>query len=387
MATEGVAVAAAISPRTDRAALPKFFRGLESLRGVAALMVAMHHISWRTHVVNWPIIRNDYLMVDFFFVLSGFVIFHSYGDRLRTFVETKRFLLLRLGRLYPLHLATLLFFVGVEFAKWTALRFHLLPIASAPFSVNKPASFVTNVLLIHALGVHNEPTWNIPSWSISAEFYTYVLCAVVCMLFSKSKSLLLTAVSALAAIGFTVSWIQQGTLGSTARYAYFRCMLGFFSGVIAWHIYRVLARKTMSIGLRRALAGSEAALLVTAVWFLMTKVQGRSDFWSTPLFAGIIITVAFGQGWVSRALETRPLVALGTISYSIYLVHPVVVWLFETLLQYGFKLRRADFYPIALPAGDALTVAYLIAVVLISRWTFVHIEDRFRRRARAWVDA
>jgi peptidoglycan/LPS O-acetylase OafA/YrhL len=118
----------------------------------------------------------------------------------------------------------------------------------------------------------------------------------------------------------------------------------------------------------------------------MEKMPGHSDFLATPLFAAIIITVALGQGWLSRVLDTAPLVSLGRVSYSIYLVHPVVIWLFETFLQYGLKLRRAGFYPVALGAGDALTAAYLIAVVLVSGWTFTHIEDRFRRRTRAWVE-
>jgi hypothetical protein len=382
MATEGVALAATRVPRERATALPKFFTGLESLRGVAALMVALYHISWQTHVVHWQLVRNDYLMVDFFFLLSGFVIFHSYGERLRTFVQTKRFLLLRLGRLYPLHLATLLFFVAVEGAKWTALRLHLLPIASAPFSVNKPVSLISNVLLIHALGVHKDATWNVPSWSISTEFYTYVLCAIVCMAFS-SRLVLLAVSSALAAAGLAVSWFKAGGLVDTAQYAFFRCVFGFFCGVIAWHVYRALARRGLNA---RAIVWIEAGLFVTTIWFLMEKMPGHSDFLATPLFAAIIITVALGQGWLSRVLDTAPLVSLGRVSYSIYLVHPVVIWLFETFLQYGLKLRRAGFYPVALGAGDALTAAYLIAVVLVSGWTFTHIEDRFRRRTRAWVE-
>ena len=271
MATEGVAVAAA-GPQTHPVFLPKFFSGLESLRGVAALMVALYHVSWRTHVLGWSIVRNDYLMVDFFFVLSGFVIFHSYGHRLRTILQTKRFLLLRLGRLYPLHLATMLFFVAVECAKWTALRLHWLPIASAPFSVNQPATLVSNLLLIHALGIHKDPTWNVPSWSISAEFYTYLLCAVVCMMFSSAKPLL-AASGALAAAGFAVSWFLAGSLTSTAQYSFFRCMFGFFSGVIAWHIYRRLAERGLGARMQRAAAWIEAALLAVAVWFLIAKAR------------------------------------------------------------------------------------------------------------------
>src|ERR1700722_20952622 len=96
---------------------PQFFGALESMRGVAALTVALYHTGWTNPVSDLPFVRNGYLMVDFFFVLSGFVICHSYGGKIESFQSFSRFIWLRLGRLYPLHVALLFVFLGFEFSK------------------------------------------------------------------------------------------------------------------------------------------------------------------------------------------------------------------------------------------------------------------------------
>jgi peptidoglycan/LPS O-acetylase OafA/YrhL len=60
----------------------QFFGGLESLRGIAALMVVFYHIEWTNPLTHHLIFRNGYLMVDLFFVLSGFVICYNYGQKI-----------------------------------------------------------------------------------------------------------------------------------------------------------------------------------------------------------------------------------------------------------------------------------------------------------------
>jgi len=79
------------TPRAASAAKgADFFVPLESLRGVAALIVVVYHAVWLNPVTNSRFFMNGALMVDFFFVLSGFVIFHSYGDRLSSFRDFGR---------------------------------------------------------------------------------------------------------------------------------------------------------------------------------------------------------------------------------------------------------------------------------------------------------
>src|SRR3979409_173570 len=97
------------------------FVALDSWRGIAACLVALFHFEAYSHLVyshlnGAPFLRNSWLFVDFFFVLSGFVIAANYQQRLREGFGVGRFLLLRLGRLYPLHLFMLAAAVAVKLA-------------------------------------------------------------------------------------------------------------------------------------------------------------------------------------------------------------------------------------------------------------------------------
>src|SRR6266516_6694053 len=90
---------------------------LDSWRGIAACLVALFHLDAYSHLYDVPFLRNSWLFVDFFFVLSGFVIAANYQQRLLDGFGVGRFLLLRLGRLYPLHFAMLALFIAFELVK------------------------------------------------------------------------------------------------------------------------------------------------------------------------------------------------------------------------------------------------------------------------------
>lgn len=178
----------------------------------------------------------------FFFILSGFVIFHAYGGKLGSFDATKQFFVTRAGRLYPLHLTVLLAFLGWEWAKWAEVHWGTLPVAGVPFQENTPSLFFANLILAHAFGFWNHPVWNVPSWSISAEFYTCLIFALVALARPSRRSWLLIS-AVFAAVGLAVSWRYVGNLNSVGRYVLLRCFLGFFSGIIVWHIFAALASR------------------------------------------------------------------------------------------------------------------------------------------------
>src|SRR5215469_11877968 len=90
------------------------FAALDGWRGICALLVALHHLSANGHFYAWPLVRNAWLFVDFFFVLSGFVIAYAYGGRLSDAHAIKDFALRRLFRLWPLHVAVLMALIGLE---------------------------------------------------------------------------------------------------------------------------------------------------------------------------------------------------------------------------------------------------------------------------------
>src|SRR3954470_16211421 len=130
------------------------FEALDGWRGVCACLVVLFHFHGYSPLHSMGLVRNSYLFVDFFFVLSGFVIAWNYANRLDTWGGVKRFLLLRLGRVYPLHVFMLLCFVA-----WETLRLamHSEGTFTGP---NSPPGVLTNLLLVQSMGVHESLTWN-----------------------------------------------------------------------------------------------------------------------------------------------------------------------------------------------------------------------------------
>src|SRR5271163_282350 len=109
------------------------FRVLDAWRGVAALLVALFHLNLYSPVYALDFIRNAYLFVDFFFVLSGFVITHAYADRMATIEGVATFAVRRFNRLWPLHAVVILAFVLVELAKAMAAS-RGISFAAPPFT-------------------------------------------------------------------------------------------------------------------------------------------------------------------------------------------------------------------------------------------------------------
>src|SRR5882757_7822109 len=114
------------------------FEALDGWRGVCACLVVLFHFHGHSPVYSSALVRNSYLFVDFFFVLSGFVIAWNYATKLDTWPGVKRFLILRLGRVYPLHLFMLLCFVAYE-----TLRLFTDPEAFT--GEYRPGAVVTNL--------------------------------------------------------------------------------------------------------------------------------------------------------------------------------------------------------------------------------------------------
>ena len=155
--------------------MKKKIYSLESYRGFAALMIAAIHFDLNSPLVNHHL-ANGYF-VHFFFTLSGFVIFYNYFDKINNTTELLNFSKKRFFRLYPLHLFFLLIFVMIEISRFVLSEKFGIVSNIKPFSTNNFLTFTGNIFLLHTF--FGENSFNTPSWSISAEFYTYILFAAL----------------------------------------------------------------------------------------------------------------------------------------------------------------------------------------------------------------
>lgn len=148
---------------------------LTGIRGFAALWVVLHHaLSAYPFLSNHFIITNflqkGWLGVDLFFILSGFVIsfVHQYEFTTLRFYRFKIFLLLRLSRIYPAHLIMLLSLIPIVCIAQFLFHYHS-PIDQ--FSLSK---FFYSLFVLNGWGFSASDGWNVPSWSVSSEWFAYL---------------------------------------------------------------------------------------------------------------------------------------------------------------------------------------------------------------------
>ncbi len=368
----------------------KHFAGLESLRGLAALCVVLYHVTWLNPTSDLGLVRNGPVMVDFFFVLSGFVIAHAYGHKIRGVRDLAAFMFLRLGRLYPLHIAMLLVFLGFELLKLHGEAAASYSAATPAFSVNTPEAFIANLFLVQAVGTKFCYTFNIPAWSISAELYTYLLFAMLSV--PRAAADRRGVVSAgIAAAAFIV--LETRPFGdAVCDYTLVRCLFGFFTGVTTYRIYAGIdAARRADLG---GAAGWLQAFLVAAlVVALSLGPTSGYDAVFTFAFAPLIFATAIARGGpIQSFLHSRALLWLGRVSFSLYLVHSALNRIIAKILMgpFGFEsrlpLNGEDLQILTdwRTGAVALTI-YLVLVMASSAVTYRFVEVTGRQLSKRLV--
>jgi peptidoglycan/LPS O-acetylase OafA/YrhL len=352
------------------------FVALDSWRGVCALLVAVHNAGLR---YDSSFVRHSSLFVDFFFILSGFVITHAYQGRFQSLSELGSFVLRRFGRLWPLHFALLIAFVGYDLLKLVLTNFLHAAVRAAPFQGdNSVVSLIQNALLMQSVGLHSHPSWNVPSWSVSTEFWTYLVFAFICFVSSprRPSKVFIAALVLLAAS--VIMLYSPDALETNSDYAILRCIYGFFVGHLIYRAWETGAAWD------RAGTLLEITALVTVIAFVSFL---GTDIWSiaAPFVFGFAVWVfAQENGRVSNLLMTRPLVQLGVWSYSIYMVH----WFIMTRVYFSTFVPMVMGRPAnlgeSMPFGniwteDAFLAGYLLFVVAVASITYKFIEQPSRR--------
>lgn len=359
---------------------PETFDNLDSLRGICALLVALFHVGWANHLSLSPLVSNGWLFVDFFFTLSGFVIAHSYLP-ITSAAQLKVFMVRRLFRLYPLHVVTLLLAAAATAAgayMKSPRSFSILEWVSAEV-LQRP--FVDTALLVQALGF-STPTFNTPSWSISAELWTYVLFGLLGLVF-RSAARTVAAMAVVGAIAYAYLIVGNWPLGAytALEFGLPRCIGSFALGaVVCW----------LCAGRGRTIAGSRMLpvylLAFAAIYAVLSSVGTNSpaNMLAIPLFAVVIgASVLDGGSPVRRFLEAGMPRYLGKLSYSIYMVHTTVGMVVSLLVSTFSPQLKAKVPGASLLAGDLYCLLYLVLIVAVSSVTFALIEQPWRELGRA----
>jgi peptidoglycan/LPS O-acetylase OafA/YrhL len=353
---------------------------LDAARAVAALAVVFQHWEHFLSVAPFAAAREQSPLywlfapfydkgaraVTFFFCLSGFIFYWLYARKVHDrAVGPARFAALRLSRLYPLHLATLLFVL--------ALQWPLISMLGEPFIYQNHdiKHFVLNLLLVQYWGLEDGWSFNGPSWSISVEIFLYIAFFLACRYSRPSVwQCLLLALAGLLLARFSV-------LANAA--------VPFFIGGAAYHAYRLLAPRWTPV---RAIA---LVAIVIMLWAIIPsliqpgvldgllarlenllggapgkaasavlRVFAERQF-EFVLFPATVAALALSEAVWKRA-PWAALHELGNMSYGIYLLHfPVQLVFISAALALHFP---RDFF--LHPATLFLFIAVLLAVAFAS---------------------
>ena len=357
-------------PRDPSAAAPGGrYAVLDLMRGLAALAVLLFHMNYMLGTQmgnNAHVVAHGYLAVDFFFILSGFVIAANYHASVRPALSWNDFLSARIARLWPLFLlSTLIGFVAVTMKATRDFGFLDAPDVFYALAFNS----LMLPSFVQSYGVDRLFYFNAASWSIFFEL------AVNLVFIAGLRRLGLKPLLALAggfAVLLTVAARANGSLDGGLTAATFhvgslRVLFGFTAGMAVYLYAARFPRQSGEPATAAAVAGLCLAFFADGNWI-------SDSVLAVAVFPLLVLTGARGS---LRGAWRRVGGWLGDISYSVYLLQTpamlFVSWAFK--LAVGRKI--AEFAPYS---GVAFVVALLGVSYLCWRFFELPARNYLRRR-------
>ena len=362
-----------------------YLSSLTSLRGIAALLVVIFHFDAVFIMLapygEHPFFRKGYLWVDFFFLLSGFIMMHVYG---KYFLEGfqmshfKKFIRARFARIYPLHLFS--FFGMIVLYLWFRANFEINFWDELIFNIK---AIPANLLFLQSMHFTSYLTWDQPSWSVGAEWWIYLIFPFMVVPFKKiaRQWKILIFLFILGGYFFIIYYLyplsnaaspfpslNNNMLNVTYDFGFIRCFFGFLFGMLIYELYIIK-------WLYKYFSKSSFLLLTTILTFFVLG-QDVSDLIPVVLFAFLVLMGAYATGLAEKILDWKPLQFLGDISYSIYLVH------IPTLFFISFLVRK--YSSIAINEENSLAwfycLLFVLLVIAISTLTHRLVELPMRKK-------
>ena len=337
---------------------------LDGLRGVAALLVVAFHLC-EAHATSYldQVINHGYLAVDFFFLLSGFVIGYAYDDRWGR-LTLKGFIKARLIRLQPMVVLGMV--VG-------ALCFYFQASPLWPGIAGVP---VWKVLLIMLIGCTLLPVpvsldirgWqemhplNGPGWSLFFEYIANLLYALGVRKLSNAALAGLVAVAGAALIHLAVTSPAGDVVGGWSltgpqlRIGFTRMLYPFFAGLL-------LSRVAALGHVKNAFGWCSLLLVLVLAW---PRVGGATHLWANGLYDSLSIILLFplvvwlgASGHIASAWAARLSRFFGDISYPLYITHYPLIYIYTGWVS-AHKVSGQQGWPVAvLTFGAAVALAYV----------------------------
>jgi len=337
---------------------------LDGLRGVAAVMVVIFHTLEPLSTSHLDLMMNHgYLAVDFFFLLSGYVIGYAYDDRWDK-MTLWGFFKRRLIRLQPMIIIGMV--VG-------AIFFYFQDSPAFPLVHTVPVSKLLIVMIIGCTLIPVPMSMDVrgwqemhpldgPGWSLFFEYIANILYALFVRRFSKTLLTILVVICGIALIQYTVTSQTGDVIGGWSldplqlRIGFTRMMYPFFAGL--------LLRRVVKAGdIKNAFFWCTVLLVV---FFSMPRIGGAKDLWMNGLYESLTIIFIFplivyigASGKLIGGFATKSCKFLGEISYPLYITHYPLIYTYWAWIS----RNKVTTFPQAAPWAavvwvSAITLAY-----------------------------
>lgn len=353
---------------TESARTPERLDALTALRAIAATAVVLLHFDITAfpglNLSRYiPFVDHYYLGVDLFFILSGFILAHVHGQDFAwpTPRNMGRFYILRLARIYPAHAAVLMMYLGLfllehQFGARVGLGLR------ADADHYTASAFIAHLLLMSP-GV---TTWNSPAWSVSAEWFAYLWFPLLAFALRKASPRWCVLGLVFVTIGFAGIYFYYFD-GTINHLGLLRVSFEFPAGYL-------LYRATFHAPLRRLLPCLAAVMGPTLLLFWTSF----AEFGCVLLIGGAVALAGSRSMAHGRWRIPPPIIWLGEISYSVYLIHALVM---------GTVGRVVDMMLPRLPLTVQFALVPALLAVIIACGAILHrtVEKPARDWMRAWL--
>lgn len=337
---------------------------LDGLRGVAAIIVVFFHLAEPLASSRFNnVVNHGYLAVDFFFLLSGFVIGYAYDDRWGK-LTVVGFLRRRFERLQPLVvLGMTLGAIGFYFTDSTIWPLiHTVPVWKLILVMLIGYTILPIPLSMDIRGWQEMHPLNSVSWSLFFEYIANILYALGLRKLSNKALACFVALTGAVLLHFAVTTANGDVTGGwTLNYEHMRVgitrtLFPFFAGLLLSRIFRPTYIKNAFLW---------CSLLVAVVLF-MPRIGGTEHLWMNGLYEAICIIIVFplivyigASGVVHNKTEDKICKFLGNLSYPIYITHYVLVYFYVAWVSNhkGVTLLQALPYALLTFSG-AIALAY-----------------------------
>jgi peptidoglycan/LPS O-acetylase OafA/YrhL len=336
---------------------------IEGLRLIASLLIVAGH--YIPYVQMIGMIARFHLAVDLFFAISGIVIAYKYQGRITNMQSYNNFMSRRLARLYPLHLITMLFYVAIGLL---ALMGSLKVDDKLKYNFD---ILIQNLLLVHAWFPNGVISFNYVSWSISAEFFVYLLFPLISLALAHHLLRCICLIAALTLLAMMMSQVimDDSFTRLTWNGGILRAIPSFAFGVF---VCQHRERLTAMLG-KLNLSVAVHIICVITVGLMLGRAP---DYLILPFIWSLVACGFFcDMSGKSTLLAHRILSEFGYLTYSIYMLHTVVATVFIAVLFP--KLLGTSFN------ADLISVILSTIILLALSWCSYHY---FEQPLRQWLN-